>query len=352
MACHKVPADASSSLLEENSNSKDGGGSIVSVQRRKVLVAGLAAATTAMSEPARAQPFPSKPIRFIVPFAAGGNADVTARIVGEGMSRKLGQAIIVDNRPGAGGVVGQELTLQAPHDGYTMVIGGFGTLYVSPLMAGKPSMVPAFAPVGMLTTVPMIVVVPANSRFADWPALMAAAKAKPGGVSLGHAGNGTPNHTDILRLQENEKVSFNIVPYRGSGVGLNDVLAGQIDGYVDQLSSSLPHLQSGKLRALVVIGEKRIPELPNVPTLAEKGAAAFDGGTTLGIYVRADTPAPLIAALNAAIVAALADPPVRQKLVELGATVRSSTSEEFAAFMKTEEAGIGDLAKKGLLKPE
>jgi tripartite-type tricarboxylate transporter receptor subunit TctC len=148
------------------------------------------------------------------------------------------------------------------------------------------------------------------------------------------------------------KISFNIVPYRGSGVGLNDVLAGQIDCYVDQLSSSLPHLQSGKLRALVVIGEKRIPELPNVPTLAEVGATAFDGGTTLGIYVRADTPTPLIAALNAAIVAALADPPVRQKLVELGATVRPSTPEEFAVFMKTEEAGIGDLAKKGLLKPE
>ena len=299
-----------------------------------------------------AQSFPSKPIRFIVPFAAGGNADVTARLVGDGMSRKFGQTVIVDNRPGAGGVVGQELVLQAPPDGYTMVISAFGPLYVSPLMAGKPSMIPSFAPVGMLSTVPMIVVVPASSRFADWPALLAAAKAKPGTISLGHAGNGTPNHIDILRLQENEKVSFSVVPYRGSGVGLNDVLASQIDAYVDQLTSSLPHIQSGKLRALVVIGEKRIPELPNVPTLAETGCTPFDGGTTLGIFVRTGTPQPVITALNTAMVAALDEPAVKQKLVELGAAVRPSTPEAFAAALKIEEAGIGDLAKKGLLKPE
>ena len=213
-------------------------------------------------------------------------------------------------------------------------------------------MVPSFAPVSMLSTVPMIVVVPANSRFTDFQSLLAAAKAKPGTISMGHAGNGTPNHTDILRMQENEKVTFSIVPYRGSGVGLNDVLAGQIDSYVDQLSSSLPHLQSGKLRALVVIGEKRTPELPNVPTLAEVGCKPFDGGTTLGLFVRQDTPAPIIATLNAAAVAALDEPAIKQKFVDLGATVRPSTPQAFVAFMKTEEAGIGELAQKGLLKPE
>jgi tripartite-type tricarboxylate transporter receptor subunit TctC len=307
---------------------------------------------TAIGGPVRAQAFPSKPIRFVVPFAAGGNADVTARLVSDGMSRRLGQTVIVDNRPGAGGVVGQELVLQAPADGYTMVISAFGTLYVSPMLAGKPSMVQGFAPVSMLSTVPMIVIVPSNSRFTDWASLLAAAKAKPGSITVGHAGNGTPNHTDILRLQENEKVSFSVVPYRGSGVGLNDVLAGQIDGYVDQLSSSLPHLQAGKLRALVVVGEKRVPELPNVPTLAEVGATPFDGGTTLGIFVRAETPKPIIATLNAAAVASLGDPAVRQKFVDLGATVRPSTPEELAAFMKLEEVSVGELARKGLLKPE
>ena len=326
----------------------------MTLQRRTLLIAGLGTTlgATALAGRAQAQAFPSKQIRFVVPFAAGGNADVTARIAGEGMTRKLGQGVLVDNRPGAGGVVGQELVLQAPPDGYTMVIAAYGTLFVSPLMAGKPSMVPAFAPVSMLSTVPMVVVVPANSRFKDWQSVVAAAREKPGTISLGHAGNGTPNHTDILRIQENDKLSFSIVPYRGSGVGLNDVLAGQIDGYVDQLSSSLPHLQAGKLRALIVIGDKRVPELPNVPTIAEAGGTAFDGGTTLGVFVRADTPRPIIDTLNKAVVAGLGEPDLAQKLKDLGATVRPSTPEEFAAFLKTEDAGIGDLAKKGLLKPE
>ncbi len=326
----------------------------MSVTRRTVLGAGLAVPLYAAvaGGPARAQAWPSKPIRFIVPFAAGGNADITARLVGEGLQRRLGQPVLVDNRPGAGGVVGQDLVVQAPADGYTMVITTFGTLYVSALMAGRPSMVPEFAPVSLLSTVPMIVDVPAASRFKTWADLLAAAKAAPGTISVGHAGNGTPNHTDILRLQENEKVTFNVVPYRGSGVGLNDVVAGQIDAYVDQLSSSLPHLNAGKLRALVVVGEKRAPELPDVPTLAEVGAQPFDGGTTLGLYVRAGTPKVVVDALNAATVAVLNEPAVKQKFTELGATVRPSTEAEFAAFQKTNEVALNDLAARGLLKPQ
>src|SRR5260221_9329732 len=194
------------------------------IERRTLLIGGLAALA---ATPARADTFPSKPIRFIVPYAAGGNVDVTVRLVGEAMSRNIGQAIVVANRPGAGGLVGQEATGNAPADGYTIVSAASRSLYVSALMAGKPSIVPLFQPLSMLSTVPMVVVVPANSRFADWQALMAEARAKPGSVSLGHAGNGTPNHTAILRLQGADKGTFAIAPYRGSGVGLNDVMAGQ-----------------------------------------------------------------------------------------------------------------------------
>lgn len=320
------------------------------IGRRMLFLGGLAAAAAVRE--ALAQAFPSKPIRIIAPFAAGGNVDVTARLVGEAMSRQLGQPVIIENRPGAGGVVGNEAALAAPADGYTLVVGAFGTLYVAPLMAGKPSMIDAFAPVSMLSTVPMVVDVPANSRFSDWRALMVEARAKPGSVTLGHAGNGTTNHTDILRIQLSEKVTFSIVPYRGSGVGLNDVMAGQIDGYVDQLSTSLPHIRSGKLRALLVIGPKRVPELPDVPSLADVGIAPFDGGTTLGMYVRSETPKPVVMALNASIVAALEVPAVRQRLTELGAVVRPSTPEALVAEMKIDEASIGELARLGLLKPE
>jgi tripartite-type tricarboxylate transporter receptor subunit TctC len=326
----------------------------VTVTKREFILGVIAAATSSATAvaPASAQNFPSKPIRIIAPFAAGGNVDVTARLVGEAMSRQLGQSVIIDNRPGAGGVVGNDATLGAPADGYTLVVGAFGTFYVAPLMAGRPSMIPAFAPVSMLTTVPMVVVVPANSRFTDWRSLMAEAKAKPGTVSLGHAGNGTSNHTDILLIQLSEKVTFSIVPYRGSGVGLNDVLAGQIDGFVDQLSTSLPHIKSGKLRPLLIIAPQRIVELPDVPSLADVGIPPFDGGTTLGMFVRSETPKPIIETLNAAIVAALGVPAVRQRLIELGAVVRPSTPEELVEAMKIDEASIGGLAKMGLLKPE
>lgn len=322
------------------------------IERRTFLAGTISMAASAVAAPAIAQDFPSKPIRFIVPYAAGGNVDVTVRLVAEAMQRKLGQSIIVDNRPGAGGLVGQDATVAAPADGYTLVSAGFGSLYVSALMAGKPSMIPLFQPISILSTVPMVVVVPASSKYADWKALMADAKANPGAVSLGHAGNGTPNHTAILRIQRANDVQFAIVPYRGSGVGLNDVMAGQISGYVDQITSSLPYIKSGKLRALLIVGGERAPDLPDVPSLKDVGETVFDGGTTIGVYVRKETPAPIVQTLNAAVVAALKDPAVNKRLVELGAVVRPSTPEEFTASMKTDEVAIGELEKAGLLKPE
>jgi tripartite-type tricarboxylate transporter receptor subunit TctC len=203
------------------------------VERRAFIGAGLAAlATTNVA----AQTFPSKPIRWIIPFPAAGNYDVTSRLVGEAMSRRLGQTVIADNRPGAGGIVGLEVAANAPADGYTVVMGSFSVLWIGPYLAGKPSMVPLFAPLSLLTTVPMVIATKADGRFADIKAALAEARAKPGTVSIGHAGNGTTNHIGILRLQVNEKVQFNVIPYKGSGPGLNDLMAGQIDLYADQLT--------------------------------------------------------------------------------------------------------------------
>ena len=207
-----------------------------------------------------AQNFPSKQIRWIIPFAPGGNYDVTSRIVAEPMGRQLGQSILIDNKPGAGGVVGLELAYNAPADGYTIVMASFTVGYVAPIFAGKKEMLSLFAPVSILTTVPTLVVTRADSRFADMKSLLAEAKAKPGTVSIGHSGNGTTNHVAILRLQLNENVKFNIIPYRGSGPGIADLLAGNVDCYADQLTSSMPHIRSGKLRPLMNFGLERIPE--------------------------------------------------------------------------------------------
>ena len=171
-------------------------------------------------------------------------------------------------------------------------------------------------------------------------------------MSIGHPGNGTTNHVAILRLQVNEKVTFNIIPYKGSGPGLSDLMADQIDLYTDQLTTSLPQIKAGKLKALLVLSPDRIAQLPDVPSLSDIGTQPFDGGTTAGVFARIETPAPMLDTLNGAVVTALKDEEVARKLVELGALMRPSTRAEFAAYMKDQEAGVSELVKSGLLKPE
>lgn len=321
---------------------------MMTIGRRGLLVGGAAL----VGAPALADTYPSKQIRWVIPFAPGGNYDVTSRLVADPMGRDLGQTVLIDNRPGAGGVVGLENAVQAPADGYTIVMASFTVAYVAPIFAGKQQMLQVLAPVSILTTAPTLIVTRADSRFKDIKSLLAEAKAKPGTVTMGHSGNGTTNHVAILRLQLNEKIKFNIVPYRGSGPGINDLLAGTIDCFADQLTSSMPHIQSGKLRGLVNFGLDHIPDLAQVPTLKEAGCIPFEGGTTAGVFVRKETPQPLVDRLNKAVVFGLKDEATAKRLRELGAIVRPSTPEQFTAALKADEANVAELLKEGLLKPE
>ncbi len=324
----------------------------MNIRRREFFTAVGATVAAGSGWAARADTFPSKQIRWVIPFAPAGNYDVTSRLVAEPMGRLLGQSVLIDNRPGAGGVVGLEATINAPADGYTIVMASFTVGYVAPLFAGKKPMLPMLAPVSILTTAPTLIVTRSDSRFSDARTLLAEAKAKPGTVTMGHSGNGTTNHVAILRLQLNEGVKFNVIPYKGSGPGINDLLGGNIDCFADQLTSSMPHIQSGKLRPLVNFGLNRIPDLPNVPTLKEAGSTPFEGGTTAGVFVRAETPRPLIDRLNEGIVAGLKDETTAKRLRELGAIVRPSTPEQFTEALKLDEANVSELLQKGLLKPE
>jgi tripartite-type tricarboxylate transporter receptor subunit TctC len=317
---------------------------------RRSFIAGSAMALAAPA--VRADTFPSKAIRWVIPFAPGGNYDVTARIVSDPMSRQLGQTIVIDNRPGSGGVVGLEAAVSAPADGYTIVMASFTVGYVAPIFAGRPQMLQALAPVSILTTAPTLIVTRAGGRFGDIKTLLAETRAKPGTVTMGHSGNGTTNHVAILRQQLNENIKFNIIPYRGSGPGINDLLAGTIDCFADQLTSSMPHIQSGTLKPLMVYGLERIPELPNVPTLKDAGCTPFEGGTTAGVFVRAETPPALIARLNEGVVAGLKDETANKRLRELGAVVRPSTPGQFTEVLKSDEANVSELMEKKLLKPD
>ena len=182
--------------------------------------------------------------------------------------------------------------------------------------------------------------------------MLAEARARPGTISIGHAGNGSSNHVDILRIQASEKVQFNIIPYKGSGPGLNELMGGSLDLYTDQLSTSLPHIRSSKLKALLAISPERLPSLPDVPCLKDIGATPFDGGTTAGLFVKAGTPAPLIARLNEAVTFALNDDAVRGRLAELGAITRPTTPGQYAELLKSDEANVVPLVQSGLLKPE
>ncbi len=267
--------------------------------------------------------------------------------------RRLGQTVLVDNRPGAGGVVGLEADVAAPADGYDRRHGQLQrprhrALHGGQVLDGAAVRADQF----LLTTVPTLIVTRADSRFPDMKSALAEAKAKPGTVSVGHSGNGTINHVADLQLQASENVKFNIIPYRGSGPGLADLMAGQIDLYTDQLTTSLPLIRTGKIRPLLILGPNRITQLPDVPSLKDIGIKPFDGSTTAGVLARAETPAAALDVLNAAVVAALQDDDVKRKLVDLGAEVRPTSRADFAAHLKDMEAVVAELVKSGLLKPE
>jgi tripartite-type tricarboxylate transporter receptor subunit TctC len=302
-----------------------------------------------------AQAYPNKPVHIVVGFAPGGNLDLTARLFADAMSKELGQPFVVDNRAGAGGVIGQEFVSKAAPDGYTLAIGTTGTTVVSPmLIAGgkQPYALKDFTPIGMLAVAPLLLEVPASSPYKDVASFLANVRANPGKVSIGHSGNGTTNHVAILLLQDALKVNFNVIAYKGSAPMLVDLVGGQIDSGIDQTSSSMAQVKGGKLRALAVATQKRIADLPDVPTLAESGAPGFEAATPSGLFAPAGTSPEIVQALGKAIGQALAQPAVQKRLAELGSEVRPMSPSEFTRFMQEEETRLQALAAKGVLKGE
>jgi tripartite-type tricarboxylate transporter receptor subunit TctC len=322
---------------------------------RKVILLPLAAVISiAVNGASTAQDkFPGKPITIVVPFAAGGNLDVVTRLVGNQMTKSLGQPIIVENKGGAGGAVGHQAVAKAAPDGYTVVTTANGSFAVTPrLQARAPFKSDDFAAVGTIAVTPMVLAVPANSRFKDVEEMLAYAKANPMGVSIGHSGNGTTNHIAILLLQDATQAKFTIVPYKGSGPAMTDLLSGQIDAIVDQLSSSLPQIQANRFKALAVTTRDRSPDLPNVRTMAETGVRDFDISTTSGLLVPARTPRPVVDALNKALNSALNDPQVQQRLRDLGSVAYPGIPESFQKYLDQEVAKADSLIQRGILKDE
>ncbi|MGO4327242.1 Bug family tripartite tricarboxylate transporter substrate binding protein [Cupriavidus sp. 2TAF22] len=317
---------------------------------KRLLAAAAAAAALAGSwlpgAASAATDYPARPIRFIVPYAAGGTTDLVARTVGQKIGEKLGQPVVVENRPGAGGNIGMEAVAKAAPDGYTIGFGAISTNALNPHIYKHVPFDPRkdFTAVSLLGTSTIVLEVSNNLPVKTVAELVSYAKAHPG-LTYATAGTGTSMHLAGAMFSQMTQAGLTHVPYKGSSPAINDMLGGHVQVMFDNLPASLPHIQGGKLRALAVAGKTRSPALPNVPTLAEAGLAGYAVEPWFGVYGPAGMPAPVVQALNAALVEALANAEVRDKLVQAGFNPKGSSAAELQALTMSEYEKFGKVAK-------
>jgi len=313
-----------------------------------------AAVILAFSAPAFAQPYPAKPIRVIVPFAAGGNVDITARLVAPGLSEALGQPVVVENRPGAGGTIGADAVAKSPPDGYTLLMGSNSTFSVAPSLYPKNPYNPLsdFAPVIMLASAPFVLVTNPGVAAKDARELVALAKASPGKLTMSSAGTGSSNHLVGELFQAISGARFTHVPYKGSGQALTDLMGGQVNLHFDQITSAASHIQAGKLRALMVTARERVPMLTDVRTAAEAGYPAFEATNVTGLIAPAGTPREIVEKLNAAAQKVVAQPAIRARFAEIGAQTTGGTPEQFGAYIRDDLAKWTRIVKEANVKVE
>jgi len=328
--------------------------------RRSAVIRTLSIVTLMMAvamvapAPAAAQDYPSRPITLVVPYAAGGGNDVMARTVADKMSRSLGHQIVIDNRPGAGGNIATRQVAKAAPDGYTLVIGGTGTLAVNPTLYANAGYDPRkdFAPVGLIGESALIVLVHPSLPARSIAELIALAKREPGKLNYASAGVGSGIHLGWILFELMADVKLTHVPYRGTGPALTDLLGGHVAMYMSSLPSAIGLVREGKVRALAVTSAKRSPAFPDVPTVAEATLPGFQVVLQYGIVAPAGTPAPIIAKLNAALREALAAPDTIERMAKDGTEPRPTTPEEYAATIDREETKWSAVVKKAGVKAE
>jgi tripartite-type tricarboxylate transporter receptor subunit TctC len=304
---------------------------------RRQMSAGL---VLSLAAPAFAQTFPARPIKLILPYAAGGGTDAIARVVAQAMGEKLGQSLVIENVSTGGGNVATSTAAAAAPDGYTMLMANQGPIAVNPHIMKTVTVdtLTAFDAVTQVAETPLVVVVPETSRYKRFGELVGAMKQNPGKLTYGSAGNGSASHLATLLLAHVAKLEMVHVPYRGAGPAISDVLGGQTDFIITTLPSVIGLIDGGKMRPLAVTTKRRAPTLKDVPTVAESGFPDYEINAWYGFIVPAGTPRPLVNTLRRVTVDALASPQVRDRLDKDGARAVGSTPEEFAAFIKAEHA--------------
>ena len=295
--------------------------------------------------------FPTKPIRFIVPYPPGGPLDTIARLTGQQVSQRLGQPVIIDNKPGAGGNLGADAVAKSAPDGYTILMGAVATHAINPTLYKKMPYDAAkdFAPITLLVSTPNVLVVNPSVKARSVAELIALAKREPGKLNFGSGSNGSAGHLAGELFKSMASVDMTHVPYKGSAPALQDLLAGQIQIMFDNLASAMPQIKAGKLNALAVTTAQRSAFAPDLPTIAESGGAAlagFDISTWFGVFAPAGTPKEIIAVLNQEFNRAIRVAEVKEKLDGMGAEAVGTTPEAFQTYIKTEASKYADVIKK------
>ena len=301
----------------------------------KIFAAWLAVCCLAAGTPACAQDYPSKNIRLVVPFAAGGTTDVVARIIAPSLSRTLGQTIIIDNKPGGGGVTGTHEVLRSAPDGYTLALSTLSTVAANPAINAKAPYGPSdLTPIVVIAATATLIAVNPNFPGKDYPELIAELKRHPSKYSYGSSGMGGISHLQMEQFKSLAGVFITHIPYRGAAPALTDTVSGQIQLVMDALPSVLPFIKQGQLRPIVVASPTRVPSLPNTPTFSEVGLAQMNQRSSFGIVGPKGVPANIVNKINAAVRTSLEDPTVRQRLEESGASPAGGSPEQFASEIK------------------
>lgn len=298
---------------------------------------GLAAACLVLvAGAAFAQNYPTKPIRVIVPFPAGGGTDIIAREVTNKMATTLGWSFVIENKPGSGGNLGVDAVAKAAPDGYTIALGQSSNLAINPSLFSKMpyDSVKDLAPIGLVASSPMVMVVGADSPFKTLADVVAASKAKPGSLNFATSGNGTVAHLSGEVFQKAAGIKFTHVPYKGAAQATTDLIGGQVQLSMSSVPTLIGHIRSGKMRPIAVTSLTRVDDIPQVPTIAESGYKGFETITWFGFVAPANTPKDIVARLNAEINKALQSPEVKKKLSDQGADILGGSPEKFSALIK------------------
>lgn len=303
---------------------------------------------------ADAQTYPTRPITLVIPFAPGGSTSIVGRGVADKMGELLGEKVVVENRPGAGGTVGTKAVAKSDPDGYTIMLGYTGTLAIGPSLYKNPGYDPRkdFAPIGMIGNAPNSLVVHPSFAVKTVAELIAYAKANPGKVNFGSAGTGTVSHITGEYFARAAGITLVHIPYKGTGPALTDLLGGHIPMAFAPIPATHPHVSAGSLRALAVTSQSRTSLLPEVPTIAESGLPGFDASLYYGLVAPAGTPRPIIDKLNETLRAALKSDEVKKQLVQDGTEITPSSPEEYASFIDKEETKWSQLVKQSGAKEE